>query len=115
MQDETLAIILVLPHVAMCVRAMHTRHSLSPPAYLTQTDRLQPGRGCTRQPSLHLRSCRASEPKIHHTEEVRQCGASEDYSLIWIACLCWLIRGTRSTLPTERSESILEETGCRPF
>ena len=80
MQDESLAII-VLPHAAMCMCAMHTPQKLSTQAYLTQTGKLQPGRGCTRLPSQHLHSVgRASRRfNVEGTlpEAVRQCGASD--------------------------------------
>ena len=78
MVDESLAIIL-MPHAAMCMCAMHTPQNLSTPVYLTQSDRLQPGRGCTRQPSQHLHSVERASPRLTvvGTESVRQCGASD--------------------------------------
>jgi hypothetical protein len=74
MSDESLAFI-VIPHAVMCMCAMHTPQKLSTPADLTQTDRPQPGTGCTRQPSQHLHSVERASPRftVAGIEAVRSC------------------------------------------
>ena len=78
MWDESLAFT-VVPHAAMCMCAVHTPQKLSTPADLTQTDRLQPGTSCTRQPSQHLHSEERASPRftVAGTEAVRSWGASD--------------------------------------